>query len=277
MVRDIILTMDENLLPPIEPESSQPTPPTTLEELQQALPGLRRLLIGGAISGAEELMRLLRQWESELEQLRANPAQPLDVQEDGTPEAPFQFAQPRPQEGDADLLRYALIGWMVEAEERLQHRLKRLDHANRLLHKLIDPWVKPIRNSRLAAPLHNQAQRLRERGEEELQRWIKLGRNEELHSRDLARLALKRTVDQNIEYLAHNPAVEELVETQSTGLANEVVEEVRERTVSADTFLEGLARSLLRRTPRRQPPEAPEHVRKHADGLHTTRKPPRRR
>jgi hypothetical protein len=265
--------MDKDLPPPTTPES----PSSTLEVLQQALPGLRRLVIGGAISSAEELVRLLRQWENELEQLRANPQQNLTVRDDGTPEAPFEFARPRPQEGEADLLRYALIGWMVEAEQRLQRRLDRLDRASRLLHRLIDPWVKPIRSSRLAAPLHQRALRLRSRGEEELQRWIELGRSEELHSRDLARLALKRTVDQNIEYLAHNPAVEELVETQSSGLANEVVEEVRERTVSADTFLEGLARSLLRRAPRSQPPEAPEHIRKRADGIHAAKKSTRKR
>lgn len=269
--------MDEDLHPPAADESPQPTPATSLEALQQALPGLRRLLIGGAISSAEELIHLLRKWEDELEQLRLNPAQPPAVRGDGTPEEPFQFARPRPQESDADLLRYALIGWMAEAEARLQRRLGRLDRAARTFHKLIDPWVKPVRNSWLAAPLHRQAVRLRERGEAEVQRWIELGRSEELHSRDLAHLALKRTVDQNIAYLAHNPALEELVETQSTGLANEVVEEVRERTVSADTFLEGLARALLHRTPRRQPPEVPEHIRKRADGLHATRKPPRRR
>lgn len=264
--------MEESIPKPGLPEESEPGPATSLELLQQVLPGLRRLLVGGALNGAEELVRLLRKWDSELERLRANPAQPLDIREDGTAGPPFQFAQPHPQESDADLLRYALIGWMVEAEGRLQRRLDRLDRATRLLHSLVEPWVKPIRNSPLAAPLRLRALRLRQRGEEELQRWIELGRSEELRSRDLARLAIKRTVDQNIEYLAHNPALEELVETQSSGLANEVVEEVRERTVSADTFLEGLARSILRRAPRRQPPEAPEHVRKYADGLHAVKK-----
>ena len=248
-----------------------------LEELQQALPGLRRLLVGGAINGAEELISLLRQWEAELELLRENPEMPLTTRESDNPPRPFQFSEPPVQESQADLLRYALIGWIAEKEGRLQGRLKRLDRLTRMLHRQLDPWLKPIRESWWTAPLRKRVQDWQERGEDELRRWIRLGRAEEMHSRDLARLALKRTVDQNIEYLATNPALEELVETQSTSLADEVVEEVRERTVSADTFLEGLARALLRRAPRARPPEAPEHIRKRADGVRVMRRPPRRR
>lgn len=253
------------------------SPALSLEELAQSLPGLRRLLVGGAINGAEEMISLLRQWEAELELLRENPGMPLTTSESDNPPRPFQFSEPPAQESDADLLRYALIGWIAETERRLQGRLKRLDRLTRMLHRQLDPWLKPFRESWWTAPLRKRAQQWRERGEDELRRWITLGRAEEMHSRDLARLALKRTVDQNIKYLATNPALEELVETQSTSLADEVVEEVRERTVSADTFLEGVARAMLRRAPRARPPEAPEHVRKRADGVRVMRRPPRRR
>jgi hypothetical protein len=53
---------------------------------------------------------------------------------------------------------------------------------------------------------------------------------------------------------AQNPEVQELVQTQSIGLAEEVVEEVRERTVSADNFVEGIVRAVLRRPSRSQLP-----------------------
>lgn len=88
-------------------------------------------------------------------------------------------------------------------------------------------------------------------------RWVEVGRAEEARSRALARVAFDKTVDQYIEYLTTNPEVQELVQTQSTGLANEVIEEVRERTVSADSLLEGMARSFLRRLPRRALPPPP--------------------
>ncbi|HEX9370725.1 MAG TPA: hypothetical protein VF897_06945 [Roseiflexaceae bacterium] len=60
-----------------------------------------------------------------------------------------------------------------------------------------------------------------------------------------------------IESLSESPALIELVQTQSTSFAGEILEEVRERGVSGDTILEGLARRLFRRPPRSAlPPEA---------------------
>jgi 16S rRNA A1518/A1519 N6-dimethyltransferase RsmA/KsgA/DIM1 with predicted DNA glycosylase/AP lyase activity len=81
-------------------------------------------------------------------------------------------------------------------------------------------------------------------------------------------------VDGYIDYLTTNPEVQELVQLQSTSLATEVVEEVRERSVSADTFLEGIARSLLRRVPRAFLPEPPPEVRSAAVHIHKSKTPP---
>jgi hypothetical protein len=92
-------------------------------------------------------------------------------------------------------------------------------------------------------------------------RWAALGRVEDEHSQALARFAFDKTVDKYIEYLTTNPEVQELVQQQSTGLANEVIEEVRERTVSIDNLLEGMARSVLRRMPRAVLPAPPETLR----------------
>jgi hypothetical protein len=72
--------------------------------------------------------------------------------------------------------------------------------------------------------------------------------------------------DQYIEYLNKNPEmVQDLVTGQSTGLASELVEEVRERTVSADNVFEMIARSILRRTPREELPEPPREVQRRAE------------
>ena len=66
-----------------------------------------------------------------------------------------------------------------------------------------------------------------------------------------------KAMDEAISTLAHSPALVELVHTQSSSIADAVVEEVRERAVSADIFAERLARRLLRRPPRAKlPPEA---------------------
>jgi len=72
--------------------------------------------------------------------------------------------------------------------------------------------------------------------------------------------------DNYIEYLNNNPEmVQDLLAGQSTGLASELVEEVRERTVSADNVFEMIARSILRRTPREELPEPPPEVQRRAE------------
>ncbi len=262
------------------PPGDQPGSPPSGEASSPAGRGSRtrslaRLLVGSALTGAEELQRQLSAWEDELEALRSPaPAQPEPGA--GLRDEPFVFSQPPADESSAVLLRYALIGWLMEREAMLGKRLSQAGRLSRGLWKLANEFgqrantgrvLGPLAHSRFFNPLRRQYDDFLARGETELERWIALGRQEELHSRDLSRLATKRTVDESIEYLAQNPQVEQLVETQSTGLANEVVEEVRERTVSADTFVESLVRTLLHRTPRGKLPEPPAPVQHLADGF----------
>ncbi|GAB4447098.1 MAG: hypothetical protein OHK0015_50920 [Chloroflexi bacterium OHK40] len=61
---------------------------------------------------------------------------------------------------------------------------------------------------------------------------------------------------QAIETLAESPALVQLVRTQSTTLAGEIMEEGHQRAFSADAILEGAARKTLGRSPRSAlPPE----------------------
>jgi len=72
--------------------------------------------------------------------------------------------------------------------------------------------------------------------------------------------------DQYIEYLNRNPEmVQNLVSGQSSGLASEVVDGVRARTVSADNVFETIARSILHRTPREKLPGPPPGVQRRAE------------
>jgi hypothetical protein len=59
-----------------------------------------------------------------------------------------------------------------------------------------------------------------------------------------------------MEELGKAPALQNLVRKQSAGLTQDVLDEVRERTVSGDYMAEHVARSLLRRVPRRYLPKA---------------------
>lgn len=71
--------------------------------------------------------------------------------------------------------------------------------------------------------------------------------------------------DEYVNYLNKNPEmVQNLLTGQSTGLANELVEEIRERTVSADNVFETIVRSILRRAQREELPEPPPEVQRRA-------------
>jgi hypothetical protein len=72
--------------------------------------------------------------------------------------------------------------------------------------------------------------------------------------------------DRYIEYLNRNPEmVQNLVSGQSTGLATELVDGVRARTVSADNVFEAIARSILHRTPRERLPGPSPAVQRRAE------------
>ena len=79
-----------------------------------------------------------------------------------------------------------------------------------------------------------------------------IGKVEEYRSRKLALTATTETVDESIDYLTDNEELQELITMQGVGIAGEALEEVRERTVSADDFFESVVRTFLRRTPRKQ-------------------------
>ena len=60
----------------------------------------------------------------------------------------------------------------------------------------------------------------------------------------------------SMDQLGSAPALQDLVRKQSAGLTQDVLDEVRERTVTGDYVAEHLARTLLRRVPRKYLPQS---------------------
>ncbi len=72
--------------------------------------------------------------------------------------------------------------------------------------------------------------------------------------------------DDYVDYLNHYPAaVQTLIQGQSLGMASEVRDELRERTVTGDSIADIIVRSLLRLTPQDELPLPPEDVRRRAE------------
>ena len=149
-----------------------------------------------------------------------------------------------------DDIRHALIGLAFEMQEQVRMQTPRLlAAADQIISDVTRPAQGilnhiPIVGS-LSRSLGLQYDAMQKRGEDRLQRWIAIGQREEARSRVLADQTFTRIVDDVINYLADKPEVQDLIAGQTTGLAGEVLNEVRERTVSGDSFLEGIVRAVL--------------------------------
>ena len=226
------------------------------------LRSVMRLLIGGILLGSEALKHQLRDWDD-----NADETAPANIE--GDDQTALQFEPlpetlPAPQVGlpvqrnDSDV-RYALIGLVFESEEKFERALTNAKRIGDSIDRALNPLFRPIQKLGAIRPVRNSFGYLASRGQSEVDRWISRGREEEDHSRQLAQQATTSTVDQSITYMAHNPALEELIQHQSVSLAMQILDQIRENAVSADYFFEGLIRYMLRRPPRYLlPPPSPE-------------------
>jgi hypothetical protein len=258
------------------PETAETTPTVTNAPLPEAefdaLESLIRLLVGGSIEAPAELIARLKQWEAlAAQQQETAAASPTSAQfryarrDLAIPPEPFQAASPTSAQ-----FRYALVGLIFETHDQVR---KGTSHLGRLVNASARAFLRtarPVTSSRALQPLHNQYDEWVAKGETAVNQWIERGRAEEPQSRLIARAALGRTIDEVIEHLAENPEVRELIQSQGTTIAGEMVDGVRARTVTADYLLERLARGLLKRPPREQLPAPASEVMAQASDFHST-------
>ena len=247
------------LPPPTSDPGSSPQPDSSSTE-PDSLRSLTRLIVGGVFIGIDNLNSRLRRWEDETTH-QAVVASKTSSQEISTPPPTVQ------QEitgSNSETIRYALVGLAFEAQDAIREGAKALSRAEKKIYHRADPIIKPITSSRLLSPARKRFDRFVDRGQREVDRCVRIGRQEESHSKALTMVAITESVDDVIEDLADNPEIQQLIQTQTTGLVEEIVEEVRERTVSSDIFFEGIVRSVFRKKPRSQLPPPPLAVRQRA-------------
>jgi hypothetical protein len=216
------------------------------------LRSLTRLVVGGAILGAEELMNRLEDWEQEIEQEPVDTIPAEMVVYDVVDESVSVEINGFQTLVDSIKTRHVLVGLLFDSQNKLEQRLKSLRRFERSASRRLFAPIKPLGKSRLGQRFTARFEDLVRRGESEIARLAEIGKVEEYRSRKLALTATTETVDDSIDYLTDNEELQELITMQGVGIAGEALEEVRERTVSADDFFESVVRSLLRRTPRRQ-------------------------
>jgi hypothetical protein len=223
---------------------------------------ITRLLIGGLLLGSELLDQQIRVWEGSNEQADLDQLEVDHLQADGDEPLPETLPVPqlsgKPRKKEPEV-RYALIGLIFEGEEKLEDALAYTKNMRGIFGRVLYPLTRPIQKIGTSPSVRDGVERLTNRGQSTITRWIERGRDEEAHSRKLTETAAVSTVDHSINYMAHNPALEELVQTQSVSLAKQILELIRGNAVSADYYFEGLIRYMFRRRPRYLLP-APDQI-----------------
>jgi hypothetical protein len=209
-----------------------------------ALRSTTRLLVGLALIGGDELLKRVQTLEHTIS---TTPPDPAEIEERIRTSPTGQHIP--------DDVRHALIGMAFDVQDQIRVTTPRLlSMSDEVLSSVTRPVENLLNHLPIVGALNKsigqQVDVLQRRGEKRLQRWITIGQREEARSRVLADMTANRIVDDFIDYLADKPEVQDLITGQTTGLAGEVLNEVRERTVSGDSFLEGIVRALLRKAPR---------------------------
>ncbi|HEX5547981.1 MAG TPA: hypothetical protein VFX24_11265 [Ktedonobacterales bacterium] len=193
---------------------------------------LLRLLVGGAFVGARELRLRLERWQEAI------------------PDAASTQAVASRAASPSDALRYTLMGMMFETESRMRRRFstmrRRLARASHEANRFYATVMSDMRYTPLE-PLRARFEEMVYRATMTVDRWADRGRMEEQQSRDMAQEAVVSVIDELLDYMARNPEVRELIEQQGLSMAETAVDEVRERTATADMWIERIARGLLHR------------------------------
>ncbi len=280
--------MTDDELQPYESEEAEREQPSPRPEPVSfdAYRSIVRLLIGLALAGGDDLVGRLREWES------AHPPESIEL-----------GGEPEP-ESASDLARRALIGMVFEAAETARQVAWGAAGLSVSFAGAVWSAFRPVADSFLFRPLWAPIRAVATRGEDRLERYIRTGRDEEQRSRTLAGEVTGLLIEDLVRYVGDNPGVkalidaqvaglatraetldplvqqvgdryiaylnehpedvQNLVQGQAAGMATEVRDDVRTLTVTGDTFLETLARSLLRRTPRKDLPPPPPEVQRRA-------------
>ena len=276
------MTDEEMQLDQWEPESTQyPSQPEP--EGFDAYRSIVRLLVGLALVGSDGLVGRLREWEAA---------------------HPFGQSEPSEAELGGDTAQRALVGMAFETAEMARRGVWGAAGLSVSVAGAIWSAFRPITNSFLFRPLWIPVRSVMTRSEARRERYARVGRSEEQRSRKMADEVIGLLIEDIVKYVADNPGIMALIDTQvaglairpetldplvrevgdryiaylnehpedvqnlvqgqAVGMASEVRDDVRTLTVTGDTFLETVVRGILRRTPRQDLPPPPLAVQQQA-------------
>ncbi len=193
---------------------------------------IMRLVVGGAMEGADELHRRLKQQALNQSRAAAITVFPAD-------------------ETDLERLRYMLLGLLFETPGVIARSLSRVRQNTQRAADRASKLTQPLTNSWLLRPARRRYEKLVARREAFVDRLAEIGRLEEQTGRVLARDAVVETLDELLAFVAEKPEIRQIVQEQGLSLTSEVVQALRQRTAAADDLVD----RVLRRGKPESPPE----------------------
>ena len=140
--------------------------------------------------------------------------------------------------------RHLMLGMMVDAKARAGATARFINGIGNSVAEAINFLLKPVRTRRVFRPVRHGFGKAVERGDSQIERWRAMGRAEDARSRALAETAISDAAEETMDELVSNERVEvfiqEVIESQTVGIVDEIIEEIRERAVSSDNFFERL-------------------------------------
>jgi len=156
-------------------------------------------------------------------------------------------------------MRHLMLGMVIDVRSKAGATVRFLNGIGNSMAGAINLILTPIRSQRVFRPVRHGFTKATDRGESQVERWRAMGRAEDSRSRAMAETALANAADETMDELITNERIEvfiqDVIEAQTVGILDEIIEEIRERTVSSDNFFERPIRRLLRRPAREQMPE----------------------
>ncbi len=217
---------------PLTVYATNQSPPDETQPGLENLKLLLRLFVGGGAEAVDELLRRIKERQRLIEQ-----------------NAPGSMTIVAGDERDADRLRYLLLGLLFEAPHRMVNRLTVARQKAEETANFIDHLFSPLTNSALLRPLRQRHEARVARLEALFEQLIDVGRSEETVGRRLARETFEATLDEVFDYMGRNPELRQILQQQSVGLTDEVVDQLRDRAAVADTLVDRIAGAILRRSP----------------------------
>ncbi|MGD2049424.1 MAG: hypothetical protein PVH03_08015, partial [Chloroflexota bacterium] len=218
--------------PPDQPEMLPPARPTSSEHRGRSF---TRATLGSTLLALDTISDRLDQAEAEADS-ELTLRRPEDVF------IPMSEWDERFGESPDKTARYLMLGMMTDANAKVKKGGSIIHGFSVTMAGVIDTILGPFRRYRAFRPLRRGFDSALERGESQVDRWVNLGRAEDLSSRRLAQAAINQAADDTMDDMVTNPRIQlfiqEIVQAQSQGMIDEGIEELRERTISGDNFIE---------------------------------------